>query len=112
MKEDDFKDMNPDAFRNAIEYFADSSNDYSKEDLYTVFIVVARLYLEELINARQLENLFVERFGEDKTNEFFEAVANSSEAIKEADLEAAFEENPEAVIRARFDLLDRLGEED
>ena len=62
MKENEFDDMSPEAFRDAIEFYADSRNEYSKEELYTAFVVITRLYLDELISARLLEDLFIKKF--------------------------------------------------
>ena len=111
MKEYEIKDTDSGSFRNAIEFFADNGNEYSKEDLYSAFIVVTRLYLDELISARQLENLFVNRFGESAANEFFEAVANSSATVNEGEDAAAFENDPGAVIKNRFDIIEKLNRE-
>ena len=111
MKEIDFQDMGPEAFRDAIEFFADKRNEYSKEELYSAFVVVTRLYLDELISARQLENLVVNKIGEKDANEFFEASANSSETVSAGDVAIAFEKEPRFIIKAQFDLLDKLSRE-
>ena len=111
MKEIDFSDMSPASFREAIEYFADSSNEYSKEELHSAFLVVTRLYLDELISARQLENLFVNKFGEASANEFFEAVANSSETVTAAYEGMSVDDDPAEVIRTQFDLIGKLSSE-
>ena len=44
-------------FRETIEFFADENNNYSKKDLHDAFLVVTRLYLDELISMRNWENL-------------------------------------------------------
>jgi predicted 3-demethylubiquinone-9 3-methyltransferase (glyoxalase superfamily) len=111
MKEIDFQDMGPEAFREAIEFFADSKNEYSKEELYSAFVVVTRLYLDELISARQLENLIVNKIGEQAANEFFEISANSSETVSTGDAAIALEKDPGSVIKAQFDMLDKLSRE-
>ena len=111
MKEMDFKDISQDGFRDAIEFFADDKNEYSKEDLHSAFVVVTRLYLDELISERLLENLFVEKFGNEATNEFFEAVANSSETVRAADDATSFEKDPKYIIKSQFDLIEKLKKE-
>lgn len=111
MKDIDFSDMSPAAFREAIEYFTDSNNDYSKEELHSAFVVVTRLYLDELISARQLENLFVNKFGEAAADEFFEAVANSSDTVNEVYGGMSVNDDPKDVIKTQFDLLDKLSKE-
>ena len=96
MKEIDFSDMSPASFREAIEYFADSSNEYSKEELHSAFL---------------LENLFVNKFGEASANEFFEAVANSSETVTAAYEGMSVDDDPADVIRTQFDLIGKLSSE-
>ncbi len=112
MKEADFSGMSPEGFREAIEFFADNKNEYSKEELYTAFVVVTRLYLDELISARQLENLIVNKFGEESANEFFEVAAGSSETVFEGDTAIAFEKDPGSVIKKQFDIIDKLNKEE
>ncbi|SDY33961.1 hypothetical protein SAMN02910264_01998 [Ruminococcaceae bacterium YAD3003] len=99
-------------FRKTIEFFADPENDYSKRELYEAFVSVTRLYLDELISARNFENLFISRYGEEDANGFFEDVALCSETVQEGDLEVAFEDDPKAIIKAQFDLLDKLDDDD
>ncbi len=111
MKEFGFKDTSPESFRDAIVFFADSSNEYGKEELYSAFVAVTRLYLDELISARQLENLFIKKFGEEAADEFFEAVANSSRPVNAEESSVVFEQDPAEVIRTQFDIIDRLNSE-
>ena len=111
MKEIEFDDMNPEAFRDAIEFFADNRNEYSKEELYTAFVVITRLYLDELISARLLEDHFIKKFGEKSADEFFEAVANSNEAVRVGDIAASFEKDPKFIVKTQFDLLEKLKKE-
>ena len=111
MKEVNFSDMSPESFRDAIVFFADNRNEYSKEDLYSAFVVITRLYLDELISARQLENYLVKRFGEDQANEFFETVANSSDTVRAGDTATAFEKDPKFIIKSQFDLIEKIKKE-
>ena len=111
MKEIEFNDMSPKEFREAIEFFADNRNEYSREDLYSAFVVVTRLYLDELISARQLENYLVKRFGEASAEEFFETVATGSETVKEADTATVFENEPRSIIKSQFDLIEELNKD-
>lgn len=111
MKETDLNGMGPEGFRDAIEYFADNKNEYSKEELYSAFVVVTRLYLDELISARQIENLFVKKYGEGPADDFFEAVAASSDTVIKEYALAASGEDPCSVIRLQFDIIDRLNGE-
>ena len=97
-------------FRKAIEYYVDKNNKYSKDELYDVFVYVTKRYLDELISARQLEKLFEQTYGEKATNEFYEAVANSSEILTEGDLEISLQKDPVAVISAQFDLIEDLNQ--
>ena len=110
MSYEDLLNVNSKEFRNAIEYFVDKNNEYSKEELYDVFITITRRYLDEVISARQLENLFAQTYGEKATNEFYEAVANSSETLTEGDLEISMQKDPAAVISAQFDLIEDLNQ--
>lgn len=102
----------PNGFRTAVEYFADSTNAFSKEDLHSAFLVITKLYLDELISAKMVENLLVERYGEKVTDEFFEAVVRQNEAITEDDTDRLFETDPKAAIVMQFDLIDGLAEGD
>ena len=111
MKENEFDDMSPEAFRDAIEFYADSRNEYSKEELYTAFVVITRLYLDELISARLLEDLFIKKFGEKTADEFFEAVANSSGTVKAGDIATSFEKDPKFIVKTQFDLIEKLKKE-
>ncbi len=110
MSYEDLYYVNSKEFRNAIEYFVDKNNEYSKEELYNVFITITRRYLDEVISARQLEKLFEQTYGEKATNEFYEAVANSSEILTEGDLEISLQKDPVAVISAQFDLIEDLNQ--
>ena len=123
MKETDLNGMGPEGFRDAIEYFADNKNEYSKEELYSAFVVVTRLYLDELISARQIENLFVKKYGEGpalilsplrkalRISEELKAVAASSDTVIKENALAASGEDPCSVIRSQFDIIDRLNGE-
>ncbi len=111
MNEFGFKDTSPESFREAIEFFADSSNEYGKDELYSAFVAVTRLYLDELISARQIENLFIKKFGENAADEFFEAVANSSEAVRLNGETTDPAADPVTVISDQFDLIERLNRE-
>lgn len=95
-------------FRKAIEYYVDKNNKYSKDELYDVFVYVTKRYLDEVISARQLEKLFVKNYGEDATNEFYEAVANSSETLSEGDINTASQKDLRTLISAQFDLIEEL----
>lgn len=108
MSYEDLYYVNSKEFRNAIEYFVDKNNEYSKEELYNVFITITRRYLDEVISARQLEKLFVKNYGEDATNEFYEAVANSSETLSEGDINTASQKDLRTLISAQFDLIEEL----
>lgn len=99
-------------FRKTIEFFADEKNKYTQHELYEAFVSVTRLYLDELISARNLENLFVSRYGEEASEAFFEDVALFSETVQEGDLEISFEDDPKAIIKAQFDLLEELEDDD
>ena len=111
MKEIRIDDMGPEAFRDAVLFFADSRNEFSKEELQSAFVVVTRLYLDELINARQLENLFVKKFGEASSKEFFEAVANSSDTVNDGYDAISVESAPLDVRKTQFDIIDKLNRE-
>ena len=111
MRGNDYKHLNKGGFRETIEYLADCKNEYSKEELHAAFLTVTRLYLDELINARQLENLFINRFGEEASNEFFEAVAGSNDTISEADDIIGNEIDPVAAIKMQFDIIEKLKSE-
>ena len=100
--------VNSKDFRKAVEYFVDKKNDYSKDELYDVFIMITRRYLDEVISARQLEKLFVQNYGQKATNEFYEAVANSSEDLTNGDMETAVQKDSKALISAQFDLIEKL----
>lgn len=111
MNDKDFERFDEKDFRSAIEFFADKRNEYSKEELYDAFAVVTRLYLDELISARLLENLIVEEYGELAAERFFEAVADSSRTVKAGDKATAFENDPRFIIRTQFDLIEKLNGE-
>lgn len=111
MRGNDYIHLGQGDFRETIEYLADCKNDYTKEELHAAFLAVTRLYLDELINARQLENLFINKFGEEASNEFFEAVAGSSETISEADAKISDEIDPVAIIKMQFDTIEKLKSE-
>ena len=110
----DFKDLlhlNGQEFRDEVEFFVDNENEYSKEELYDIFVLVTKRYLDEVISARQLENLFVETYGEKATNDFYEAVANSSETVAEGDVVTAMEDDIRFQISSQFDLIEKLNSE-
>ena len=95
-------------FRDAVEFFADDNNEYSKKDLYEAFLVVTRLYLDELISMKNWENILIKEFGSETAEELFEAAANYSPTLKEGDLITAMQEDPRDAISAQFDLLEAL----
>lgn len=110
----DYKDLlnlNSQEFRDEVEFFVDKENEYSKEELYDMFVLITRRYLDEVISARQLENLFTETYGEKATNDFYEAVANSSETVTEGDIAAAMEDDVRFQISSQFDLIEKLNSE-
>lgn len=111
MKYEDLQGKEAPDFRQIIEFFVDKDNEYSKEDLYDAFVTVTKLYLDEIISARQLENLFLTTYGEDATNEFYEAVANSSKTVAYGDILIALEKDPKSAIKAQFDLINTLSNE-
>ena len=47
-------------------------------------------------------------YGEDATNEFYEAVANSSETLSEGDINTASQKDLRTLISAQFDLIEEL----
>ena len=100
------------SFREKIEFFADKNNDYSKEDLYYAFLAVTKLYLDELISARNFENMVVSSFGEQDAEEFFEQVATCSKTVEQGDLMTVLENDPTELISRQFDLLDTLKNDD
>jgi hypothetical protein len=107
----DFGDVlnaNSKDFRKAIEYYVDKNNKYSQDELYDVFVYVTKRYLDEVISARQLEKLFVKNYGENATNEFYEAVANSNETLSEGDMDSASQKDLKSLISAQFDLIEEL----
>lgn len=111
MNQQDLENINGKDFRNVIEYFADNNNEYSKEELYDAFVVVTRLYLDELISARQLENAIVSEFGEEAAERFYEELAGSNSIVSEADTMMSFESDPKSVISSQFDVIDKLNEQ-
>lgn len=108
MNDQDYENMSGKDFREAIEYFADKRNEFSLEELHDAFLVVTRLYLDELISARQLENLIVDEYGELAAEKFYESVANSSKTLTLGDKAIEFEKDPRFVIHAQFELIERL----
>lgn len=111
MNNEEFFELDPQEFRKAIEFYADSTNVYSKQELYNAFVVVTKLYLDELISARQMESLLVREYGEEATNDFFKTIAESNDETMIEETITAFEEDPEAVIKAKFDTVERLSGE-
>jgi len=99
-------------FREMIEYFADSSNPYTRDELYMVFLDVTRRYLEELLNARNLENVLISQHGEEVAEEFMEALATCSAVVEEADRDVAESGDPRKSIAILFEALDKMKGED
>ena len=95
-------------FRETIEFFADENNNYSKKDLHDAFLVVTRLYLDELISMRNWENLIAARYGDDAAADLFEEAATFSPTVREGGMATGMMDTPQEIISSQFDLLEQM----
>ena len=67
------------------------SSSYSKEDYYDAFLDVTEKYLNELMSTLAYENKIIEELGDDRADEFMEAVAEetASKFYERVDIEEA-----------------------
>ena len=110
-KNKDMANLTGDEFRKTVEFFADNGNDYSKKELYNAYVAVTKLYLDELISARLLENLFVRTYGKKASDEFYNAVAQSSDTVTQGDSDISEAKSNKDIISSQFDLLIKVGQE-
>ena len=98
-------------FRKAIEHFADDSHIYSKDELYSAFLAVTRLYLDELISAKAVENSLIKLYGEKAVNELYETAVRNNNFLADADADQLLEEDVVTAIHKQLELLETLDEE-
>ena len=74
---------------NRLRDLISDSSSFSKEDYYDAFLDVTERYLNELMSTLAYENKIIEELGDDRADEFMEAVAEETASKFYEDIEAA-----------------------
>lgn len=62
---------NQSSWKKAMDYFMNTDNDYSKEELYDAFLHMSELHLSELINSLTLEEVVLQEKDEKEMEKVF-----------------------------------------
>ena len=106
---EEFENMADGSLRDIVEYYLNDKNDYSKQDLYKAFLAITRMYLDEMISARQIERFVIKKCGADAVDEFFEEVATSTGDLSEGC--GPTEQDPVKAIMAQFDTIEAINDD-
>lgn len=98
--------INEGDFRENVEKIINSSENYTKEELYIAFLEMTERYLNEMITTHSLENTIFEELGEEDAVELLENIGEANPAMADLDAMNAVEPNKKQVLQNLFDFIE------
>ena len=91
--------INDNNFRDAVNALLTSPDEYTKDEIYTAFLEMTELYLNEMVNTLNMENAIINKYGEEKGSEIIEDIATTNPCVADLDDTNALEADKKEVIR-------------